>query len=61
MSYKQVFKELDCDGDGEISKSELRDGFANMGQHLSDKELDLIFRQADNNKDGKINFDGKFS
>ncbi len=59
LSLKSVFGELDVDGDGYITRSEMRQAFDKMGHSLSDDEINAIFRQCDVNQDGKINFDGK--
>lgn len=58
MSLRSVFEELDVDGDGHITRSELRTAFERMGHSLSDEEIKSIYRQVDLNQDGKINFDG---
>lgn len=60
LSLKTVFAELDDDGDGELTRMELQQAFARMGHKMTEKEVEIIFRQADTNKDGKINFEGKF-
>lgn len=57
LSLKSVFGELDVDGDGYITRSEMRQAFDKMGHSLSDDEINAIFRQCDVNQDGKINFD----
>lgn len=55
---KAVFDELDADGDGFISRSELRTAFQRMGHNLSDRDIKAIYNQMDVNRDGKINFEG---
>lgn len=57
LSLKSVFGELDVDGDGYITRSEMRVAFDKMGHSLNDDEINAIFRQCDMNQDGKINFD----
>jgi len=57
LSLKTVFGELDLDGDGHITRVELKQAFDRMGHKVSDAELDAIFQQADKNSDSKINFD----
>uniref|UniRef100_A0A914VLC1 EF-hand domain-containing protein n=1 Tax=Plectus sambesii TaxID=2011161 RepID=A0A914VLC1_9BILA len=57
MSLRSVFEELDVDGDGHITRSELRTAFERMGHSLNDEEIKAIYRQVDINQDGKINFD----
>jgi Ca2+-binding EF-hand superfamily protein len=60
MSLRSVFEELDVDGDGHITRSELRTAFERMGHSLNDEEIKSIYRQVDVNQDGKINFEGPF-
>lgn len=55
---KTVFAELDEDGDGEVTRIELQKAYGRLGQKITDKEAEIIFREADSNKDGKINFEG---
>ncbi|KAI6226053.1 CBN-CAL-5 protein [Aphelenchoides besseyi] len=56
LSLKAVFKELDVDGDGHITRSELRTAFQRMGHALTDQEIKAIYKHVDLNHDGKINF-----
>ncbi|VBB34230.1 unnamed protein product, partial [Acanthocheilonema viteae] len=58
LSLKAVFEELDVDGDGCITRSELRTAFQRMGHNLTDNDIKAIYNQVDINKDGRINFDG---
>ena len=52
-----AFKALDQDGDGFLSASELRNVLTSMGEPLTDKEVDEMFRLVDINNDGKLNFE----
>lgn len=56
LSLKAVFEELDVDGDGHITRSELRTAFQRMGHTLTDTEIKAIYKHVDVNQDGKINF-----
>lgn len=58
LSLKAVFDELDVDGDGHITRSELRTAFQRMGHTLTDQEIKAIYKHVDINNDGKINFQG---
>ncbi|VDK75498.1 unnamed protein product [Cylicostephanus goldi] len=58
LSLKNVFEELDVDGDGYITRSELRTAFQRMGHSLSDQDIKAIYKHVDANNDGKINFQG---
>ncbi|KAL3118854.1 hypothetical protein niasHT_008201 [Heterodera trifolii] len=56
LSLKSVFDELDVDGDGFITRSELRMAFQQMGHALNDTDIKAIYKRVDKNQDGKINF-----
>uniref|UniRef100_A0AC35U5D5 Calmodulin n=1 Tax=Rhabditophanes sp. KR3021 TaxID=114890 RepID=A0AC35U5D5_9BILA len=57
LSLKAVFDELDVDGDGFITRSELRTAFQKMGHNLTDQDIKQIYKHVDDNQDGKINFE----
>ena len=52
------FPVFDRDGDGFITTRELRHVMHNIGERLSDEELDNMMREADVNGDGKIDYQG---
>ncbi|KAF4610260.1 hypothetical protein D9613_010655 [Agrocybe pediades] len=56
---KEAFKVFDKDGNGFISAAELRHVMTNLGEKLSDSEVDEMIREADVDGDGQINYDGK--
>lgn len=60
LSMKAVFDELDVDGDGFVTRSELRTAFQRMGHNLTDSDIKAIYHHVDINNDGKINFEGLF-
>ena len=33
---------------------------SNLGEKMSDAEIEIMMQEADDNKDGKINYEGKF-
>jgi len=49
--YKEAFDMFDENGDGKISRDELRKMMSNLGQAPSDKEINDIMTTSD--KDGK--------
>lgn len=51
---------FDKDGNGTIDIKELRKVLTSIGEKLSDEEVDTLFREADKNKDGKIQYNGKY-
>jgi len=46
----------DQDGDGSISSAELRLVLHNLGEELTDEEVDAIIREADIDGDGEIDY-----
>merc|ERR1712007_259423 len=53
----EAFKVFDRDGNGFISAAELRYSMTNLGEKLSDIEVDEMIREADLDNDGQINYD----
>lgn len=51
--------QFDMDGDGEITTEELRCAMIKlMGEHMSRREIDTIVKEADDNGDGTVDFEG---
>ena len=55
---REAFKVFDKDGNGFISAAELRHVMTNLGEKLSDEEVDEMVREADMDGDGQINYEG---
>lgn len=51
------FKTLDANGDGFITKEELKTGLAKFGLNVDDDKIQTMLTKADTDKDGKINYD----
>lgn len=58
MNICRVF---DKNNDGLISSVELRHVMTNLGERLSEEEVDDMIREADLDGDGMVNYDGKLS
>ena len=55
---QMAFRVFDKDGSGKISAAELRHVMTNLGEKLTDEEVDEMMREADINGDGEIEYDG---
>jgi len=54
---RQAFKVFDADGNGNISKQELRQVMVTLGEKVTDQQLEDMFKIADTNGDGEISFE----
>jgi calmodulin len=52
----EAFKVFDKDGNGFISAAELRHVMTNLGEKLTDDEVDEMIKEADTDGDGQINY-----
>ena len=59
-SLKDAFSIFDKDDDGFISVEELRSIMKNLGDKMSDEELDEMIDAAGPNHDGLVNYLGNF-
>lgn len=50
---------FDKNKDGLISSSELRHVMTNLGEKLSEEEVDDMIKEADMDGDGMVNYDGE--
>ncbi|KAK3097154.1 hypothetical protein FSP39_006899 [Pinctada imbricata] len=55
---KEAFSVFDKDGSGFISASELKHVMTNLGEKLTDEEVEEMMREADVDKDGRVNYEG---
>ncbi|CAF0889606.1 unnamed protein product [Brachionus calyciflorus] len=54
--FKQAFNEIDKDGDGRITSTELGDVFRATGLNHSDEEVKKMIAEIDTNNNGTIEF-----
>jgi len=55
--HRESFRTFDKDGNGFISASELRHVMANLGEKMTDEEVDEMIKEADLDGDGQINYE----
>lgn len=48
---------FDVNGDGWISREELRTVMTNLGEKLTDQDIDAMIKEADLNGDGRVNYE----
>ncbi|NXA79820.1 CALMS protein, partial [Thryothorus ludovicianus] len=54
---REAFRVFDKDGNGYISAAELRHVMTNLGEKLTDEEVDEMIKEADCNGDGQVNYE----
>lgn len=54
---REAFRVFDKDGNGLISAAELKFVMANLGEKLTDDEVDEMIKEADLDGDGQVNFE----
>lgn len=52
-----TFDVMDQDGNGNVTKEELKSMLYGLGEMVSDEYIDDMIARADSNRDGKIQFD----
>ncbi|XP_064597281.1 neo-calmodulin-like [Liolophura sinensis] len=57
QEMKNAFRVFDRNGDGFISSAELRTVLVNLGEKLTDKQIDDLMREADKDGDGRISYE----
>lgn len=53
---REAFKVFDKDGNGYISAAELRHVMTNLGEKLTDEEVDKMMTEADTDGDGQVDY-----
>ena len=54
---REAFKVFDNDGNGYINVDELRQVMTNLGERLSDEEVEMMIKEADIDGDGLVNYE----
>ncbi|KAI4501129.1 hypothetical protein M0802_003932 [Mischocyttarus mexicanus] len=57
---REAFRVFDKNKDGLISSKELRHVMTNLGEKLSEEEVDDMIKEADLDGDGMVNYEGNF-
>ena len=58
---REAFRVFDRDGNGYISAAELKHVMTNLGEKLTDDEVDEMIREIDLDADGQVNYEGQTS
>ena len=58
---RDSFRAFDKDGNGFISAAELRHVMTNLGEKLTDEEVDEMIRERDIDGDGQVNYEEFFT
>ena len=58
---REAFRVFDKDENGYISAAELHHVMTNLGEKLTEEEVDEMIREADIDGDGQVNYEGKSS
>ena len=53
---KQAFAAMDTNGDGQVTKEELKSLLSQLGESVDDAVIDEMIKIADVNGDGKVDF-----
>ena len=53
----KIFKQLDKNGDGKLTRDELLDGY-NKSTAITDNEIDELMKKLDNDGSGSIDYTG---
>ena len=53
---KQAFAAMDTNGDGQVTKEELKSLLSQLGESIDDAVIDEMIKIADVNGDGKVDF-----
>ena len=56
---QRAFQEFDRDGNGYISREELKEVMHSVGDKLTDDELDGMIKRADLDNDGQVDYRGR--
>ena len=56
VELKNIYQAMDVNSDGTISRDELGLMMRNLGEYISEDEIDNMFFKIDQNQDGTINF-----
>ena len=57
---ESLFQMIDTNKDGFITEKEIKQMMKNLGEKGRKKDIRKMIKEADQNKDGKISFNGEF-
>ena len=56
---KEAFRVFDKERNGSISTAELRYVMRNIGEQMTEEEIDEMIAEADTDNDGQISYEGR--
>ena len=57
MKIREIFDEMDIDGDGYCDKYEVRAAMERSGKIFSDRQFEIYFNRIDKNGDGRLSLE----
>ena len=57
LEIETTFRYFDRDGNGFISKAELKHGLINLGEKVTDEDVDYLVRGWDIDGEGRVNYE----
>lgn len=57
---RDAFRVFDINGNGFVSAAEIKQAMVRLGESVNDEDVDDMIREADEDGDGHISYDGEY-